>query len=219
MAYYETLAQKKYMSWDHNLVIMQEIRQSNDAKQETKISVDYKATNKNYKTDWIPYPFKQGENIVTVLKQLVPILKSNADTMLPIVELNQGKIKTIRSNSTNDQFMIEEFLNKHDLLSPRQLGHKTGLSVNVIATQLSNIVQDHSRSGIGLKKEDIAKVKLTQNEYNLLTSNARLLPKYAFKKLAVKHILEHKKKQENQYLKVFPYFNGKYYVDMSFGEV
>ncbi|EKB62036.1 hypothetical protein [Lactobacillus crispatus] len=219
MAYYETLAQKKYMSWDHNLVIMQEIRQSNDAKQETKISVDYKATNKNYETDWIPYPFKQGENIVTVLKQLVPILKSNADTMLPIVELNQGKIKTIRSNSTNDQFMIEEFLNKHDLLSPRQLGHKTGLSVNVIATQLSNIVQDHSRSGIGLKKEDIAKVKLTQNEYNLLTSNARLLPKYAFKKLAVKHILEHKKKQENQYLKVFPYFNGKYYVDMSFGEV
>ncbi|TDN27416.1 hypothetical protein CEE75_13950 [Lactobacillus crispatus] len=207
------------MSWDHNLVIMQEIRQSNDAKQETKISVDYKATNKNYETDWIPYPFKQGENIVTVLKQLVPILKSNADTMLPIVELNQGKIKTIRSNSTNDQFMIEEFLNKHDLLSPRQLGHKTGLSVNVIATQLSNIVQDHSRSGIGLKKEDIAKVKLTQNEYNLLTSNARLLPKYAFKKLAVKHILEHKKKQENQYLKVFPYFNGKYYVDMSFGEV
>lgn len=198
---------------------MQEIRQSNDAKQETKISVDYKATNKNYETDWIPYPFKQGENIVTVLKQLVPILKSNADTMLPIVELNQGKIKTIRSNSTNDQFMIEEFLNKHDLLSPRQLGHKTGLSVNVIATQLSNIVQDHSRSGIGLKKEDIAKVKLTQNEYNLLTSNARLLPKYAFKKLAVKHILEHKKKQENQYLKVFPYFNGKYYVDMSFGEV
>lgn len=190
MAYYETLAQKKYMSWDHNLVIMQEIRQSNDAKQETKISVDYKATNKNYETDWIPYPFKQGENIVTVLKQLVPILKSNADTMLPIVELNQGKIKTIRSNSTNDQFMIEEFLNKHDLLSPRQLGHKTGLSVNVIATQLSNIVQDHSRSGIGLKKEDIAKVKLTQNEYNLLTSNARLLPKYAFKKLAVKHILE-----------------------------
>lgn len=219
MAYYETLAQKKYMSWDHNLVIMQEIRQSNDAKQETKISVDYKATNKNYETDWIPYPFKQGENIVTVLKQLVPILKSNADTMLPIVELNQGKIKTIRSNSTNDQFMIEEFLNKHDLLSPRQLGHKTGLSVNVIATQLSNIVQDHSRSEIGLKKEDIAKVKLTQNEYNLLTSNARLLPKYAFKKLAVKHILEHKKKQENQYLKVFPYFNGKYYVDMSFGEV
>lgn len=219
MAYYETLAQKKYMSWDHNLVIMQEIRQSNDAKQETKISVDYKATNKNYETDWIPYPFKQGENIVTVLKQLVPILKSNADTMLPIVELNQGKIKTIRSNSTNDQFMIEEFLNKHDLLSPRQLGHKTGLSVNVIATKLSNIVQDHSRSGIGLKKEDIAKVKLTQNEYNLLTSNARLLPKYAFKKLAVKHILEHKKKQENQYLKVFPYFNGKYYVDMSFGEV
>nr|UVZ00284.1 hypothetical protein [Lactobacillus crispatus] len=70
---------------------MQEIRQSNDAKQETKISVDYKATNKNYETDWIPYPFKQGENIVTVLKQLVPILKSNADTMLPIVELNQGK--------------------------------------------------------------------------------------------------------------------------------
>lgn len=219
MAYYETLAQKKYMSWDHNLVIMQEIRQSNDAKQETKVSVDYKATNKNYETDWIPYLFKQGENIVTVLKQLVPILKSNADTMLPIVELNQGKIKTIRSNSTNDQFMIEEFLNKHDLLSPRQLGHKTGLSVNVIATQLSNIVQDHSRSEIGLKKEDIAKVKLTQNEYNLLTSNARLLPKYAFKKLAVKHILEHKKKQENQYLKVFPYFNGKYYVDMSFGEV
>lgn len=131
----------------------------------------------------------------------------------------KGQIKTLRSNSINDQFMIEKFLNEHDLLSSRQLSRKTGLSVDTIATQLSNIVQDHSRSGIGLQKEDIAKVKLTQAEYNLLASNARLLPKYAFRKSAAKHILEHKREQKNQHLKVFPYFKGKYYVDMSSGEV
>lgn len=108
----------------------------------------------------------------------------------------KGQIETLRSNSINDQFMIEKFLNKHDLLSSRQLGHKTGLSVDTIA-----------------------KVKLTQVEYNLLASNARLLPKYAFRKSAAKHILEHKREQGNQHLKVFPYFKGKYYVDMSSGEV
>lgn len=91
MAYYETLASQKYMSWDHNLVIVQEIRQNNEARQETRLTVNYKVTNKDYETDWIPYPFKQGQNIVTVLEQLVPILKAKADTMLPIVELNQGK--------------------------------------------------------------------------------------------------------------------------------
>lgn len=94
MAYYATLAERKYTSWDHNLVIIQEIRQqasNNKVKQETKLNVNYKVNNKDYETEWLPYPFKQNQNIVTVLEQLIPILKAKENTMLPIVELNQGK--------------------------------------------------------------------------------------------------------------------------------
>lgn len=60
-------------------MIIQEISQqtsNNEVNQETKLNVNYKVNNKDYETDWLPYPFKQNQNIITVLGQLIPILKA-----------------------------------------------------------------------------------------------------------------------------------------------
>ncbi|KXI16727.1 hypothetical protein ABVC46_01960 [Lactobacillus crispatus] len=102
MAYYETLATHKYLSWDHDVAFVQEIRQgaeNNQIKQETRLALTDKGTNNNLSTDWLSYPFKKGENIVSILETSFPYLKERNDSILPFVELTQDNKHSILCSS------------------------------------------------------------------------------------------------------------------------
>lgn len=131
MAYYESFPSHKYISWNHDVVIIQEVRQqvaNDEIKQETRLAINNKGVNIKSAIDWIPYPFKQGQNIVTVLEEKFPTLKTKADSILPFVELGLNRklcsCYVLKDGTEIKQYMpINETINsykktrlRHDVL-------------------------------------------------------------------------------------------------------
>lgn len=172
-------------------------------KSSRKIKITYQ--NKTYKS---LKSFAQAFNIpYGIIKQRYGVSHDPQYLIRPVEAPDQVIKKLHRKSLEYNNHLIH----KRNLLSVQDLSAKTGLPVRIIQNALNSITRDRG-SNIGFNKNDIAELKLNQNEIEC-SPNQKTLPKYAFKPSALLKMQLKQNKIIKPNLKLIPQLNGNYFID------
>lgn len=121
---------------------------------------------------------------------------------------NKLMLNKLRKQDANN---IDDFLHKRQLISTHELSEKTGFRIQ---TLWHYIAYSNSMQNIGLKSTDLVKVRYTSDEISII-HNKTVLPKYAFRPSAIKHINDRSQELGAKNLVIIPQTGFKYFWDAS----
>ena len=125
--------------------------------------------------------------------------------------------KLILNNiSKKDAEKVARFLHERNLISTKELAEKVNFRVESLRNYSSR--RSEAIKSIGLTPQDLVRVRFTPEEIRSLHNKA-ILPKYAFKPSAIKHINARSQKLASKNLVIIPQTDFKYFWDADKKEV
>lgn len=125
---------------------------------------------------------------------------------------NKLMLNKLRKQDANN---IDDFLHKRQLISTHELSEKTSFRIQTLWNYISH---SNNMQNIGLKSTDLVKVRYTLDEISII-HNKTVLPKYAFRPSAIKHINDRIQELVAKNLVIIPQTGFKYFWDASKKEV
>ena len=125
--------------------------------------------------------------------------------------------KLILNNiSKKDAEKVVRFLHERNLISTKELAEKVNFRVESLKNYSSR--RSEAIKSIGLTPQDLVRVRFTSEEIRSLHNKA-ILPRYAFKPSAVKHINARSQELASKNLVIIPQTDFKYFWDADKKEV
>lgn len=125
--------------------------------------------------------------------------------------------KLILNNiSKKDAEKVVRFLHERNLISTKELAEKVNFRVESLRNYSSR--RSEAIKSIGLTPQDLVRVRFTSEEIRSLHNKA-ILPRYAFKPIAVKHINARSQELASKNLVIIPQTDFKYFWDADKKEV
>lgn len=125
--------------------------------------------------------------------------------------------KLILNNiSKKDAEKVVRFLHERNLISTKELAEKVNFRVESLRNYSSR--RSEAIKSIGLTPQDLVRVRFTPEEIRSLHNKA-ILPRYAFKPSAIKHINARSQKLASKNLVIIPQTDFKYFWDADKKEV
>lgn len=125
--------------------------------------------------------------------------------------------KLILNNiSKKDAEKVVRFLHERNLISTKELAEKVNFRVESLRNYSSR--RSEAIKSIGLTPQDLVRVRFTSEEIRSLHNKA-ILPRYAFKPSAVKHINARSQELASKNLVIIPQTDFKYFWDADKKEV
>lgn len=125
--------------------------------------------------------------------------------------------KLILNNiSKKDAEKVVRFLHERNLISTKELAEKVNFRVESLRNYSSH--RSEAIKSIGLTPQDLVRVRFTPEEIRSLHNKA-ILPRYAFKPSAIKHINARSQKLASKNLVIIPQTDFKYFWDADKKEV
>lgn len=125
--------------------------------------------------------------------------------------------KLILNNiSKKDAEKVVRFLHERNLISTKELAEKVNFRVESLKNYSSR--RSEAIKSIGLTPQDLVRVRFTPEEIRSLHNKA-ILPRYAFKPSAIKHINARSQKLASKNLVIIPQTDFKYFWDADKKEV
>lgn len=118
--------------------------------------------------------------------------------------------------SKKDAEKVDRFLHERNLISTKELAEKVNFRVESLRNYSSR--RSEAIKSIGLTPQDLVRVRFTPEEIGSLHNKA-ILPRYAFKPSAVKHINARSQELASKNLVIIPQTDFKYFWDADKKEV